>query len=102
MIRFRSFGAGALIAWLLFALAGAASAQTSPAAPAAAPAPASVSADELERLVNTLQDESARAKLVEELRGLIAAQRGVEQKQADENPATLLNDFSAQIDANSG
>lgn len=102
MIRFRIFGAGALIAWLLFALAGAAPAQTPPSAPAAAPAPAPVSADELERLVGTLQDESARAKLVEELRGLIAAQRGVEQKQEEQNPATLLNNFSAQIDVISG
>jgi moderate conductance mechanosensitive channel len=102
MIRFRIVGAGALIAWLLFALAGAAPAQTPPPAPAAAPAPAPVSADELERLVGTLQDDSARAKLVEELRGLIAAQRGVEQKQAEQNPATLLNNFSAQIDAISG
>src|SRR5215472_4039826 len=47
---------------------------------AAEPPPASqpppVSADELERLVRTLQDESARAKLVDQLRALIAAQRG--------------------------
>src|SRR5262249_38732138 len=42
--------------------------------PASQPAP--VSADELERLVRTLQDESARAKLVDQLRALIAAQRG--------------------------
>jgi small-conductance mechanosensitive channel len=100
MIRFRIFGVGALIACLLFAHAGAAQAQAP--APAAAPAPAPVSADELERLVGTLQDDQARAKLVEQLRGLVAAQRGVEQKQAEENPATLLNSFSAQIDAISG
>ncbi len=104
MIRFRIFGASALVAWLLFALAGPALAQASPppAAAAASPAPAPVSADELERLVGTLQDDAARAKLVEQLRGLIAAQRGIEQKQAEENPATLLNNFSAQIDAISG
>jgi moderate conductance mechanosensitive channel len=103
MIRTRIFGAGALVASLLLALAGPAPAQSQPsaaAAPALAPAP--VSADELERLIGTLQDDAARAQLVEQLRGLIAAQRGVEQKQADESPATLLNNFSAQIDAISG
>src|SRR5690242_10021703 len=99
MIRCRIFGAGALIAWLLLALAGVAPAQTPPSAPAAAQAPAPVSADELERLVSTLQDDKERAKLVEELRGLIAAQRGVEHKEEAENPAALLNGLSAQIGA---
>jgi small-conductance mechanosensitive channel len=67
-----------------------------------APAAAPPSPEELERLVDTLQDDQARAKLVEQLRGLIAAQRGVEEKQTEENPATLLNDLSAEIDAISG
>ncbi len=103
MIRSRIFGAGALVAWLVLALAGPALAQSQPsAAPAPAPAAAPLSADELERLIGTLQDDAARGKLVEQLRGLIAAQRGVEQKQAEESPATLLNNFSAQIDAISG
>jgi moderate conductance mechanosensitive channel len=102
MIRFRIFGASTLVVGLLFALAAPVPAQTPASAPPASPAPAPVSADELERLVGTLQDDAGRAKLVEQLRGLIAAQRGVEQKQADENPATLLNNFSAQIDAISG
>jgi len=101
MIRSRIFGVGACIAWLLFALAGPVLAQSPPSA-AASPVPAPVSADELERLIGTLQDDAARGKLVEQLRGLIAAQRGVEQKQAEEGPATLLNNFSAQIDAISG
>src|SRR5258708_27177165 len=103
MIRSRIFGAGALVAWLVLALAGPALAQSQPsAAPAPAPAAAPLSADELERLIGTLQDDAARGKLVEQLRGLIAAQPGVEQEQAEESPATLLNNFSAQIDAISG
>src|SRR5262249_60278683 len=64
-----------------------------------AQAPAPVCADERERLVNPPQDEKGRAKLVEELRGLIAAQRGVEQKEETETPAAVLNVISAQIDA---
>ena len=56
--------------------------------------------DELERLVDTLQDDAARAKLVAELRALIAAQRGV----AAEKPAAtaILGQLSQQIDALTG
>ena len=56
--------------------------------------------DELERLVDTLQDEAARAKLVAELRALIAAQRSV----AAEKPAAtaILGQLSQQIDALTG
>ena len=66
--------------------------------PAAQPAPVTV--DELERLVDTLQDDAARAKLVAELRALIAAQRGV----AAEKPAAtaILGQLSQQIDALTG
>jgi small-conductance mechanosensitive channel len=89
----------AVVACLLVPSAMPASAQSpQSSAPAAVPP----SPEELERLVNTLQDDQARAKLVEQLRGLIAAQRGVEETQAEENPATLLNDLSAEIDAISG
>src|SRR5215469_2971902 len=49
-----------------------------PAAQAAEPAP--VSTDELQRLVDTLHDDTAREKLIEQLRGLIAAQRGAEKE----------------------
>ena len=67
-------------------------------APAAQPAPVTV--DELERLVDTLQDDAARAKLVAELRALIAAQRSV----AAEKPAAtaILGQLSQQIDALTG
>ena len=58
--------------------------------------PAPVSADELERLVRTLQDESARAKLVEQLRALIAAQRGAEKEKPA--AAALFGQLSQQVD----
>src|SRR5260370_1505086 len=103
MIRSRIFGAGGVGGWVVLGLGGRGVGQSQPSAgPAPAPAAAPLSADELERLIGTLQDDAARGKLVEQLRGLIAAQRGVEQKQAEESPATLLNNFSAQIDAISG
>ena len=62
--------------------------------------PAPVSTDELERLVHTLQDDAARQKLVEELRGLIAAQRKTE----EQKPAAtaLFGQLSQQVDAFSG
>ena len=56
--------------------------------------------DELERLVDTLQDDAARAKLVAELRALIAAQRGTAAEQP-EGPA-FFGQLSQQIDAFTG
>jgi small-conductance mechanosensitive channel len=101
MIRSSILRALMVTACLLVPSAVPASAQSSsssaPAAPSAPP-----STEELERLVGTLQDDQARAKLVEQLRALIAAQRGGEEKQAEETPATLLNNLSAQIDTISG
>jgi small conductance mechanosensitive channel len=66
--------------------------------PASQPAPASV--DELERLVHTLQDDTARTKLVEELRALIAVQRSAEKEKPA--AAALFGQLSQQIDAFSG
>src|SRR5690348_9445051 len=85
---------------LLLCLAPALSPGVQAAEPPAAARPAPVSADELERLVHTLQDDTARAKLVDELRGLIAAQRGAEK----EKPAAtaLFGQLSEQIDAFTG
>ena len=74
----------------------AARADTSP--PAAQPAP--VSADELERLVDTLQDDAARGKLVAQLRALLAAQRAAA---TEKPPATaIFGEVSLQIDALTG
>src|SRR5579864_77591 len=68
---FRALIAAILVA-LMLAGASAASAQTpAPAAPAEAP----VSAAELQRLLDTLQNPQDRAKLAQELRALIAAER---------------------------
>ena len=69
-----------------------------PDARAAEPAP--ISTDELERVVHTLQDDGSRARLVEQLRALIAAQRGTEK----EKPAAteFFGQLSQQIDAFSG
>ena len=61
---------------LLFCLAILLPAAARAATPAPAAQPAPVSVDELQRLVDTLQDDTARAKLVADLRALIAAQRG--------------------------
>ena len=62
--------------------------------------PAQVSADELERLVLALQDDRARAKLVDDLRALIAVQRGAEKEKPA--AAALFGQLSQQIDAFSG
>jgi len=82
-----------LFALLLCLLAALAS-----GAKAAEPAP--VSADELERLVHSLQDETEREKLIEQLHGLIAAQRGAEK----EKPAgaAFFNQVTQQVEAFSG
>ena len=71
-----------------------------PAEPPPAAQPMPVLVDELERLVRTLQDDAARTKLVEQLRALIAVQRGAE----TEKPAAtaLFGQLSQQIDAFSG
>ncbi|HEV2100843.1 MAG TPA: mechanosensitive ion channel domain-containing protein [Stellaceae bacterium] len=77
-------------------------AATSPAKPAAQPAP--VSPDELQRLVDTLQNEKERARLVGELRALIAAQRKIPDDKISEKPAgiLLLGRLSRQVDALTG
>ena len=73
---------------------------TPPAQPAAAARPAPVTVDELQQLVDTLQDDGARAKLVAQLRALITAQRGA----ATEQPAgpAFFTQLSQQIDAFTG
>jgi moderate conductance mechanosensitive channel len=69
-------------------------------APKPAPQPAPVSVDELQRLVNTLQDGTERARLVGELRALIAAQRHTQPKKPE--GMELLGRLSRQIDAFTG
>ena len=85
-----------LLFWLPTALSvGARAAEPSPNA-----RPAPVSVDELERLVHTLQDDAARTTLVEQLRALIAVQRGAEAEKPA--AAALFGQLSQQIDAFSG
>ncbi len=87
----RAFAAVLLMALLL---AGARPAQaqtlTNPAPTAEAPAPAvpaqAVPAEQLQALVGTLQDDAARARLVEQLQALIAAREAIEPPAA---PLTL-------------
>ena len=75
-----------------------ATARADTSTPVAQPAPVTI--DELERLVDTLQDDGARAKLVGQLRALIAAQRGT----AAEQPAgpAFFGQLSQRIDALTG
>src|SRR5437899_11950533 len=86
-----------LALWLTFPPASSTAAAAQATTDAAQPAP--VSADELERLVKTLQDDSQRARLVEELRALIAAERGVEANQPEATPSSVLALLSQRIEA---
>jgi small conductance mechanosensitive channel len=86
--------------WLLLWLAAALPAGARAAEPPPATQPVPVSADELEQLVHTLQDDAARTKLVEQLRALIAVQRGAETEKPP--AAALFGQLSQQIDAFSG
>ena len=92
-----------LLAALLLALSLAAPpamAETK-APPASPPPPASVSVEELQRLVDTLQNDQDRARLVQQLRALIAAQRAAT-PQPEEAPPTFVGRLSQQLDAISG
>jgi len=86
--------------WLLLWLAAALPAGARAAGPPTAAQPVPVSVDELEQLVHTLQDDAARTKLVEQLRALIAVQRGAEKEKPP--AAALFGQLSQQIDAFSG
>lgn len=76
------------------------------AQPAAVP-PAktdTVSADELQRLVDSLQNEQDRARLVQQLQALIAAERSGQPASAAAQPvpSNFLDTLSRQLDAISG
>src|SRR5258708_14719126 len=99
-----SFGARAtaillLALWLVLPSAPRAAAPAPPPETASAQSvPAPVSAAELQRLVDTLQDDAERARLVEELRALIAAQRGIEASQPEATPPTVLTLISQRTE----
>ena len=76
---------------LAFVAASPASAQTAPPAPVAA----TPSAAELQSLVETLQDETARATLVKQLQALIAAQRPAAEAPAE--PADFVSRLTQRL-----
>lgn len=73
---------------------------------AAAPAatPETVNADDLQRLVNSLENEQDRARLVQQLRALIAAERnsGPTQEPPQSQPTGFFGRLPAELDAISG
>jgi small-conductance mechanosensitive channel len=95
-VRGVSRGVCLLLVCLAIALTPMARAASPP--PTAQPVP--VSTDELQRLVDTLQNDAARSRLVDELRALIAAQRSA----APEKPAAaaFFGQLSQQVDAFTG
>jgi moderate conductance mechanosensitive channel len=70
------------------------------AAPVRAAEPPPASPDELEQLVHTLENDAARAKLVDQLRALIAAKQAAEKGKPA--AAALFGQLSEQVDAFSG
>jgi moderate conductance mechanosensitive channel len=95
--RFRGL---VFIAGLLPGFTGAAWAQI--VQPPAQPQPTAVTAEDLQSLVDTIQDPAARQKLIKELQGLIAAQRGVQQASPAANVRSFFAGLSQQADALSG
>lgn len=59
-------------------------AAAAPAEPAASPDP---TPEQMQAMITTLEDPAARARLVEQLKALVAAQKGLEQAKAEEAPA---------------
>jgi small-conductance mechanosensitive channel len=69
-----------------------------PAAPASAEAPqVTPSVDELQRLVETLHDDKARAELISQLQALIAAQRGADAQHEASSPMGWLSQRIDQV-----
>ncbi|MDQ2106581.1 mechanosensitive ion channel domain-containing protein [Azospirillum isscasi] len=64
--------------------AGPAPAAAPPAEPAASPDP---TPEQMQAMIATLEDPAARARLVEQLKALVAAQKGLDQAKAEEAPA---------------
>jgi len=90
-LRLRGYcGLVAFLCLLLLPLAG-------PRAAAEGLATTTVSAAELQRLVDTLNDPAARDKLVAELQALIAAERGTQQQAAAPTTAAVIDDLSRAI-----
>ena len=80
-----------IAAWLLIGVFSAPMALAQQ--PLAEPTSPQISVEELDALVTTLEDEPARQKLIQQLRGLIEARRA----QAGETPASAPNDYGATL-----
>jgi small conductance mechanosensitive channel len=94
-----------LLLILALAAAGPVSAQTAPGAPPppAAAAPATPPGGDLQLLLRTLRDDGARAALVKQLEGLIAAQRGAEiAPAAPVEPADFVARLTERLNAAAG
>ncbi len=100
------------IAVLLLLLAGIAqpSLAADPAPGAAAPAPAAAAPaepaassdptpEQMQAMIATLEDPAARARLVEQLRALVAAQKGLDQAKAEEEEAPAASTLPETIGA---
>jgi moderate conductance mechanosensitive channel len=97
----RQLGYRAVVLLLFFIATLSASAVRADAPPLAAQT-APVSVDELQSLVDTLQDDAAKAKLVAQLRGLIAAQRGAAAQNTTAVGPALFDQLSQRVDAMTG
>src|SRR5262249_13390880 len=91
---------------LLLLLSGTAQGLAQGAAPTPAskpspPAEVAPTTEELQRLVGALQDDAQRNRLIEQLQGRIAPQRGVEAEEAS-SPSTLLGQLSSRLDGMTG
>jgi small-conductance mechanosensitive channel len=90
----------AAVAALVLAIAVVPAGAQQAAAPAAKPE--TVSVEELQRLVDSLEDERERARLVQQLRALIAAERSRSQAETPAQPAGVFGTLSQQLDAITG
>src|SRR5579859_3891577 len=90
---FRSVRIAARLFLLILAIGlGGAAPPPGPAAPAAQP-----SAEELKKLVGTLQDDQQRAQLVKQLQALIAAQEKGGAAPAPAEPSDLISEATARL-----
>ncbi|ALJ36295.1 mechanosensitive ion channel protein [Azospirillum brasilense] len=84
LLLLAGFAAPSLAAGPVPGAATPAPAAAAPAEPAASPDP---TPEQMQAMITTLEDPAARARLVEQLKALVAAQKGLEQAKAEEAPA---------------
>ena len=84
LLLLAGFAAPSLAAGTVPGAAMPAPAAAAPAEPTASPDP---TPEQMQAMITTLEDPAARARLVEQLKALVAAQKGLEQAKAEEAPA---------------